>query len=240
MIALGVVLLVIGVVAAIGGGRLRRRRRVACSASPSTTTSPTTRWSARSRRRTWRARPAPVAADVEPGTRRTTELSADSAHTRADEHDDDRPDPAAPTAPFGSVFGSAMAVPRFDGEAWSDPEVVDVDTSARIPAPTRCTTAARASRASRRTASRRTGRHVPTRRARGAAPAERGPPVPAGAVGHARRRPRRMTVDANEAVAPSPPGSLYLRPTLLGTDVTIGAAAHPSATASCTSWPAPR
>ena len=38
-------------------------------------------------------------------------------------------------------------------------------------------------------------------------------------------------IDANEAVAPVPPGSLYLRPTLLGTDVTIGSAAAPSLTA---------
>jgi branched-chain amino acid aminotransferase len=35
-------------------------------------------------------------------------------------------------------------------------------------------------------------------------------------------------VSANAATTPAAPGSLYLRPTLLGTDVTIGAAAHPS------------
>ncbi len=40
-----------------------------------------------------------------------------------------------------------------------------------------------------------------------------------------------MTVAANESVAPEPPGALYLRPTELGTDVTIGAAASPSETA---------
>jgi branched-chain amino acid aminotransferase len=38
----------------------------------------------------------------------------------------------------------------------------------------------------------------------------------------------QAAVEANVDVTPAPPGSLYLRPTLLGTDPTIGAAAHPS------------
>ncbi|MEZ5247684.1 MAG: hypothetical protein R2713_00230 [Ilumatobacteraceae bacterium] len=37
-----------------------------------------------------------------------------------------------------------------------------------------------------------------------------------------------LAIEANGAVTPPAPGSLYLRPTLLGTDVTIGAAAYPS------------
>ena len=40
-----------------------------------------------------------------------------------------------------------------------------------------------------------------------------------------------LAVAANAELTPDPPGALYLRPTLLGTDVTIGAAAAPSATA---------
>lgn len=36
------------------------------------------------------------------------------------------------------------------------------------------------------------------------------------------------TVEANAAVTPDPPGSLYLRPVLMGTDLDIGAAASPS------------
>jgi branched-chain amino acid aminotransferase len=40
-----------------------------------------------------------------------------------------------------------------------------------------------------------------------------------------------LAVEANGELTPAPPGALYLRPTLLGTDVTIGAAASPSTTA---------
>ncbi len=39
------------------------------------------------------------------------------------------------------------------------------------------------------------------------------------------------TVSANAAITPEPPGSLYLRPTLIGTEMNIGAAARPSDTA---------
>lgn len=35
------------------------------------------------------------------------------------------------------------------------------------------------------------------------------------------------TVKANRSEIPDPPGSLYLRPTLIGTEINIGAAAHP-------------
>ena len=45
---------------------------------------------------------------------------------------------------------------------------------------------------------------------------------------------RRMIIDAVEAnagEAPAPPGSLYIRPTLVGTDSDIGAAARPSSSA---------
>ena len=35
--------------------------------------------------------------------------------------------PAAPDAPFGTVFGPAMAVSHFDGTRWSAPSVVPAD-----------------------------------------------------------------------------------------------------------------
>lgn len=53
------------------------------------------------------------------------------------------------------------------------------------------------------------------------------PPVEAGTL-------RRMIIDAVEANAaevPDPPGSLYIRPTLIGTDPDIGAAARPARSA---------
>ncbi len=53
------------------------------------------------------------------------------------------------------------------------------------------------------------------------------PPVEAGTL-------RRMIIDAVEANAaevPDPPGSLYIRPTLIGTDPDIGAAARPTRSA---------
>ena len=46
-----------------------------------------------------------------------------------------------------------------------------------------------------------------------------------------RRRADRHHRGRQRGASPAPPGSLYLRPTMLGTDVTIGAAAAPSETA---------
>ncbi|MET0144112.1 MAG: aminotransferase class IV [Ilumatobacteraceae bacterium] len=140
--------------------------------------------------------------------------------------------PAPTGAAFGSVFGPSMAVSRFDGATWSAPEVVDVASFGMHPGThalhygSSCFEGLKAHRFP-------DGRVVPFRpdvhiaRLRQST-ARLCLPVPDAALV---ARLIDMTVAANEAVAPQPPGSLYLRPTELGTDVTIGAAASPSVTA---------
>lgn len=141
-------------------------------------------------------------------------------------------DAGAPAAPFGSVFGPAMAVSRFDGATWSTPEVVALDSFALHPGThalhygSACFEGLKAHRhPNGNVVAFRADRHVA--RLRQSAARLHLPAPPTELVDEL----IAGTVDANEDVAPSPPGSLYLRPTLLGTDVTIGAAASPSATA---------
>ena len=126
-----------------------------------------------------------------------------------------------------------MAVARFDGRTWSAPTRPPSSRSRCTPAPTPCTTAARASRASRPTASPtarcaafRADAHVARLRQSAARLCLPVPPA------DARRRARSSSPSPpTPTLTPASPGALYLRPTLLGTDVTIGAAASPSATA---------
>jgi branched-chain amino acid aminotransferase len=137
-----------------------------------------------------------------------------------------------PSAPFGSVFAPLMALSRFDGETWSDPELTGVGTFALHPGThalhygSACFEGLKAHRQPG-------GDVVPFRSDAHAARLRESArrmclPVP----------PAELTttlIDLTVAAAaddtPLPPGSLYLRPTLLGTDVTIGAAAHPSESA---------
>ncbi|MET0460240.1 MAG: branched-chain-amino-acid transaminase [Ilumatobacteraceae bacterium] len=140
--------------------------------------------------------------------------------------------PAAPSAPFGSVFGPAMAVAHFDGASWSAPEVVALDSFALHPGThalhygSSCFEGLKAHRyPDGRVVTFRADAHVARLQQ---STARLCLPVPSAALV---AELIALTVDANEAVAPASPGSLYLRPTVLGTDVTIGAAAHPSETA---------
>jgi len=140
--------------------------------------------------------------------------------------------PDAPAAPFGSVFGPAMATSSFDGEAWTAPEVVGTDRLVLHPGShalhygSACFEGLKAHRQpDGRLRAFRADRHV-ARLIQSAGRLRL--PVPSGELVESLLA---ATIDANEAIAPAPPGSLYLRPTLLGTDVTIGAAAAPSATA---------
>ena len=139
----------------------------------------------------------------------------------------------APPAPFGSVFGPTMAVARFDGASWSPPQVVATDALHAAPRharPALRQLVLRGAEGAPPAGRRRRARSAPTCTSPGCARAParlRLPVPPAALVDELIAR----TVAANEEIAPSPPGSLYLRPTMLGTDVTIGAAATPSATA---------
>ena len=140
--------------------------------------------------------------------------------------------PDAPAAPFGTVFGPAMAVSHFDGTRWSAPSVVSTDELVLHPGThalhygSACFEGLKAHRhPDGRVVAFRANRHIA--RLRQSAARLHLPIPPAALVDTL----IGSSIDANEAVAPSPPGSLYLRPTLLGTDVTIGSAAAPSVTA---------
>lgn len=47
----------------------------------------------------------------------------------------------------------------------------------------------------------------------------------------------RTVTKASEAEVPAAPGSLYLRPTLVGTEENVGAAAAPWPPRCCSCWP---
>ena len=139
---------------------------------------------------------------------------------------------AAPTSPFGSVFGPTMAVSSFDGATWSAADTVPLDSLALHPGThalhygSSCFEGLKAHRQpDRSVAAFRADAHA-ARMAQSAArlclPV---PPI------ELVRALLDQAIAANAELTPDPPGALYLRPTLLGTDVTIGAAAAPSATA---------
>jgi len=140
--------------------------------------------------------------------------------------------PSQPTAPFGSVFGPTMSASSFDGAVWTVPEVVALDTFELHPGThalhygSSCFEGLKAHRFP-------DGRVVPFRLDRHAvrlagSAARLHLPQPSAEL---TTQLVEQAVAANADLAPDPPGSLYLRPTLLGTDVTIGAATAPSRTA---------
>jgi branched-chain amino acid aminotransferase len=140
--------------------------------------------------------------------------------------------PPAPDAPFGSVFGPVMAVAHFGGAAWSAAEAVGLDTFSLHPGThalhygSSCFEGLKAHRHPDGTVHPfRSSAHVARLRQSAARLCL---PVPPAALAAALID---LAVAENAALTPASPGALYLRPTLLGTDVTIGAAAHPSASA---------
>jgi branched-chain amino acid aminotransferase len=140
--------------------------------------------------------------------------------------------PPAPTEPFGSVFGPVMAVARFDGVTWSAPAAVGLETFSLHPGThalhygSSCFEGLKAHRQPDGAVRPfRPDAHVARLRQSAARLCL---PVPPAALVEALID---LTVAENAALTPGSPGALYLRPTLLGTDVTIGSAAAPSETA---------
>ena len=140
--------------------------------------------------------------------------------------------PPAPPGPFGSVFGPSMAVARFDGRAWTPAEVTALDDFALHPGThalhygSSCFEGLKAHRQP-------DGSVRAFRPAAHAARLEQSAarlclPIPPAALVE---ELVDIAVAANGHLTPASPGALYLRPTLLGTDVSIGAAAAPSRTA---------
>jgi branched-chain amino acid aminotransferase len=137
--------------------------------------------------------------------------------------------PQAPTAPFGTVFAGTMSVVRWDRGTWDEPSVGPVEPFSFHPAThvlhyaSACFEGLKAHR----------GTDGTVRIFRLAAHVERMRrsaevlmlPVPSTDM------LTKMVVDvvrANLDEVPAAPGSLYLRPTLIGTEKNIGAAAVPS------------
>jgi branched-chain amino acid aminotransferase len=140
--------------------------------------------------------------------------------------------PPAPSEPFGSVFAPQMSVARFDGVGWSAPTTTALDDFALHPGThalhygSSCFEGLKGHR--QPDASVRAFRpddHAARMRQSAARLCLPVPPV--GLV----EELIDMAVAAAGHLTPASPGALYLRPTILGTDVTIGSAAAPSATA---------
>jgi branched-chain amino acid aminotransferase len=138
----------------------------------------------------------------------------------------------AASAPFGTVFGDVMGVARCADGVWSDAAVEPVSSFSIHPGShvlhygSSCFEGLKAHRWPDGSVHPfRADRHV--ERLRQSAARLLLPMPPVALVEELIER----TVAASSPLAPPPPGSLYLRPTLLGTDITIGAAADPSRSA---------
>ncbi len=137
--------------------------------------------------------------------------------------------PASQASPFGTVFGETMAVARWERGHWSTPALSAVAPIAMHPAAhvlhygSACFEGLKAHRGADGVVRIfRLDRHVERLRAS----AERlWLPVPSAEMAKAMIA---ETVGANGEVIPEPPGSLYVRPTLVGTAANIGAAASPT------------
>lgn len=137
--------------------------------------------------------------------------------------------PEAPTGAFGTVFADSMAVATWNGSGWSQPEVVGTQPFSLHPAThvlhygSACFEGLKAHRGTDGAVRVfRADRHA--ERMATSASILRLPVPPVDML-------RQMifdTVAANRPDVPVSPGSLYLRPTLIGTEPNIGAAAVPS------------
>jgi branched-chain amino acid aminotransferase len=137
--------------------------------------------------------------------------------------------PEAPTGPFGTVFADAMAVATWREGDWSEPEIGPTRPFSFHPAThvlhygSACFEGLKAHRGNDGVVRVfRSDRHA--RRMATSARILR-LPIPPVEMLH---QMIHDTVAANRDAVPVSPGSLYLRPTLLGTEANIGAAAVPS------------
>ncbi|MCP4445073.1 MAG: branched-chain-amino-acid transaminase [Myxococcales bacterium] len=138
----------------------------------------------------------------------------------------------AKPAPFGTVFGPHLPVARFDGNTWSAAEVVPTESltfgvaTHSLHYGSECFEGMKAHR--QEDGSIRDFRaDVNIQRLRKSAEALC-LPVPSTEL---LEEMVTMAIEANVAAVPDPPGSLYLRPNILGTDLNIGAASRPSKSA---------
>ncbi len=136
---------------------------------------------------------------------------------------------AAATAPFGTVFGEVMSVARVDDNGWTEPSLEALTSFTMHPGThalhygSSCFEGLKA----HRTVDGGIRAFRPDKHAARLQQSCGRLLLPAPSTGLVTEL-IDMAVRANAAITPPAPGSLYLRPTMLGTDVTIGAAAYPS------------
>ena len=125
----------------------------------------------------------------------------------------------AATKPFGTVFGDVMALAEYDGSSWSEPRMVGTSELVLHPAThalhygSSCFEGLKAHRQPDGTvATFRASRHA--ERMFGSAQRLMLAPPPVALF----EKMVADTVAANADITPEPPGSLYLRPTLIGRD----------------------
>ncbi len=140
--------------------------------------------------------------------------------------------PAPPTAPFGTVFTATMAYVHYADGAWGEPVLGPVAPFSFHPAAhvlhyaSACFEGLKAHRGLDQVVRIfRADTHV--QRMRNSAEVLCLPPPPAEMLDTM----IRQVTKASDAEVPAAPGSLYLRPTLVGTEENVGAAAAPSASA---------
>lgn len=140
--------------------------------------------------------------------------------------------PAPPTAPFGTLFTATMSHVHYADGAWGEPVLGPVEPFSFHPAAhvlhygSACFEGLKAHRGQDGVVRIfRLDSHVA--RMRGSADVLCLPSPPADML----ERMIREVTRASDAEVPSAPGSLYLRPTLVGTEENVGAAAAPSASA---------
>ncbi len=136
-------------------------------------------------------------------------------------------------APFGTVFGDKLPIARFDGESWSAAEIVPTD-SVRFGVASHCLHYGSECFEGMKAHRQVDGSVKAFRADRNIARLQKSAeslylPVPPTAL---LEELVQGAIDANVDVVPDSPGSLYLRPNLIGTDLNIGAASKPSKTAA--------
>ncbi len=137
--------------------------------------------------------------------------------------------PAPPTAPFGTLFTATMATATWADGVWGEPILCPVEPIALHPAAhvlhyaSACFEGLKAHRGQDQVVRIfRAESHIA--RMRSSAEVLCLPPPPADMLDTM----IRQVTKAADAEVPAAPGSLYLRPTLIGTEENVGAAAAPS------------
>lgn len=139
----------------------------------------------------------------------------------------------ATAAAFGTVFGEHLPIARFDGQAWGTMEVVPTQ-SVSFGVATHCLHYASECFEGLKAHKQVDGSIKAFRAEKNFARLQASAeclylPVPPTEL---LEELVAAAISANASVVPDSPGSLYLRPNLLGTDLNIGAASKPSKTAA--------